>query len=169
MKKIAENFLLLLKNWRTLETGLHGFLQNCARPKKVCKKTSETSAGQSSFRGLFIASRDYRCAKVLTSGFRLLEFSKIKQPRHRPTLTLMQYVCSVNKSFDNRWFVLSRSGRWQGWKFRGAGGRGARRRARLYVPPVLLSGALSDPCPLCAEGGRGGGFLSLPLDFILKK
>ncbi len=24
-----------LKNWRTLKTGLHGFLQNCARLKKV--------------------------------------------------------------------------------------------------------------------------------------
>jgi hypothetical protein len=25
--------------WRTLKIGLHGFLQNCARPEKVCKDT----------------------------------------------------------------------------------------------------------------------------------
>jgi hypothetical protein len=37
---------------RTLKTGLHGFLQNYARPKEVCKKTSETSAGQSSLGGV---------------------------------------------------------------------------------------------------------------------
>ncbi|CAM6024147.1 unnamed protein product, partial [Sphagnum balticum] len=42
-------FFIFLKNLRTLKTGLHGFLQNCARPKKVCKKTSKTSSGQSSF------------------------------------------------------------------------------------------------------------------------
>jgi hypothetical protein len=34
-----------LKNWRTLKTRVHGFLQNCARPKKVCKKTSESRGG----------------------------------------------------------------------------------------------------------------------------
>ncbi len=33
-----------LKN--IVKTGLHGFSQNRARPKKVCKKTRETSAGQ---------------------------------------------------------------------------------------------------------------------------
>jgi hypothetical protein len=28
----------------TLKTGLHGFLQNCATLKKVCKKTSKKPA-----------------------------------------------------------------------------------------------------------------------------
>jgi hypothetical protein len=39
-------FLTFFKNFRTLKTKLHGFLQNSARPKKVCEKTSVTSAGQ---------------------------------------------------------------------------------------------------------------------------
>jgi hypothetical protein len=45
-------FLTFLKNFRTLKTKLHGFLQNSARPKKVCEKTSETSAGQRSLGGV---------------------------------------------------------------------------------------------------------------------
>jgi hypothetical protein len=51
MKK-SRTFFTELKNWRKLKTGLHGFLQNCARLKKVCKKTSETSARQSSLGGV---------------------------------------------------------------------------------------------------------------------
>ncbi len=31
---------------------VNGFLQNCARLKKVCKKTSETNVRQSSLRGV---------------------------------------------------------------------------------------------------------------------
>ncbi len=33
-----------LKNWRTLKTGLHGFLQNCARWKKGWSESAATSA-----------------------------------------------------------------------------------------------------------------------------
>jgi hypothetical protein len=47
-----------LKNWRTFKTGLHGFLHNCAKPKKVCKKTSETSARQSSLVGVQLLAFD---------------------------------------------------------------------------------------------------------------
>jgi len=54
-KENAQNvFHFFIQNWRILKTGMHGFLQNCARPKKVCKKTSETITRQSSL-GVFSA------------------------------------------------------------------------------------------------------------------
>jgi hypothetical protein len=37
---------------KKIENWVHGSLQNCARLKKVRKKTSETSAGQSSLGGV---------------------------------------------------------------------------------------------------------------------
>jgi hypothetical protein len=45
VEKVNTNFFAF---WKNIENWVHGFLQNYARPKKVCKKTSETSAGQSS-------------------------------------------------------------------------------------------------------------------------
>jgi len=56
-KTLAQNknrisYSVYFEKLKNIETGLHGFLQNCARPKKVCKKTSETSVRQSSLGGV---------------------------------------------------------------------------------------------------------------------
>jgi hypothetical protein len=47
-----DNFLHSVEILKKIENRVHGFLQNCARLKKVCKKTSETSAGQSLLGGV---------------------------------------------------------------------------------------------------------------------
>ncbi len=44
--------LNIMPRTSSLKTELHGFSQNSARPKKVCEKTSETSAGQRSLGGV---------------------------------------------------------------------------------------------------------------------
>jgi hypothetical protein len=46
------SYSVYFEKLKNIETRLHGFLHNCARPKRVCKKTSETSIRQSSLGGV---------------------------------------------------------------------------------------------------------------------
>jgi len=46
---------VFLKNWRTLKTRLHGFLQNCARPKKGVQKDKRNQCWTELIRG-YLAS-----------------------------------------------------------------------------------------------------------------
>ncbi len=56
-KQIKDIRHVLLLNRRTCRTVLHGYMQNQAGPKNMCKKTRETCAGQCSMGELFSVSR----------------------------------------------------------------------------------------------------------------
>ncbi len=72
MKNMQRHSLhFILKNWRTLKIGLHGFLENCARAKKVCKKTSGTCTRMKNMHRecSFLFLKNWRTLKTGLHGF----------------------------------------------------------------------------------------------------